>query len=96
MIAFLAPGVKEEGEEASPTPVGPTTPGPEPWWQIRLPDDVKPYHYDITLHIDLKKPHFKGTVKIWVDVLSSTPYILLHAVNMNISRVEVQKLSGGN
>lgn len=93
MIAFLAPGVTEEEEEASPTP---TVPGPEPWWQIRLPDDVKPYHYGITLHTDLNKPHFKGTVKIWVDVLSSTPYILLHAVNMNISRAEVQKLSGGN
>lgn len=95
MMTCLAPGGKGEKEEASPIPVGPTTPGPEPWWQIRLPDNVKPYHYGLTLHIDLNKPNFKGTVNIWVDVLSPTPYILLHAVNMNITKVEVQKLSGG-
>ena len=30
-----------------------------------------------------------------VDVLSSTPYILLHAVDMNITKAEVRKVSGG-
>ncbi|KAJ7393673.1 hypothetical protein OS493_003330 [Desmophyllum pertusum] len=54
-------GEKEEKEEVSPTSVGPTTPGPEPWWTIRLPGDIKPYHYDLTLNIDLNKPNFKGT-----------------------------------
>lgn len=89
------PGVKGEKEEVGPTSVGPTTPGPEPWWKIRLPRDVKPYHYDLTLHIDLNKPHFNGTVATWVDVLSPTPYVLLHAVDMNITKAEVRKVSGG-
>ena len=92
---YLASGGKEEKEEASPTSVGPTTPGSEPCWTIRLPGDIKPYHYDLTLNIDLNKPNFKGTVRVWVDVSSSTPYIILHVVNMNFTRVEVQKLSGG-
>jgi len=86
---------KGEKEEVGPTSFGPTTPGPEPWWKIRLPRDVKPYHYDLTLHIDLNKPHFKGAVATWVDVLSPTPYVLLHAVDVNITKVEVRKVSGG-
>ena len=32
---------------------------------------------------------------IWVDVLSPTPYVLLHAVDMNITQVKVRKVSGG-
>ena len=94
-LSYLAPGGEGEKEEVGPTSVGPTTPGPEPWWKIRLPRDVKPYHYDLTLHIDLNKPHFKGAVATWVDVLSSTPYVLLHAVDMNITKAEVRKVSGG-
>lgn len=31
----------------------------------------------------------------WVDVLSPTPYVLLHAVDMNITKAEVHKVSGG-
>jgi len=34
-------------------------------------------------------------VATWVDVLSPTPYVLLHAVDMNITKVEVRKVSGG-
>ena len=100
MFIYLAPGVKGEKEEVGPTSVGPTsvgptTPGPEPWWKIRLPRNVKPYHYDLTLHINLNKPHFNGTVATWVDVSSPTPYVLLHAVDMNITQAEVRKVSGG-
>lgn len=95
IIIYLAPGVQGEKEEVAPTVVGPTTPGPEPWWKIRLPRDVQPYHYDLILHIDLNKPHFKGAVATGVDVLSPTPYILLHAVDMNITKAEVRKVSGG-
>lgn len=93
---FLLSADKEgEEKEIGPTSVGPTTPGAEPWWQIRLPDNVKPYHYDLTLHIDLTKPHFSGTVQIWINVSSPTPYILLHARYMNFTKVELQTFSGG-
>lgn len=86
---------EEEKEGGSPTPPGPTTAGPEPWWRIRLPDNVIPFHYDLTLHIDMNKPNFKGKVKIWFNVTSPTPYVLVHALDMNFTANEVRKLSGG-
>lgn len=94
---YTDPGgeTEEEKEGGSPTPPGPTTAGPEPWWRIRLPDNVIPFHYDLTLHIDMNKPNFKGKVKIWLNVTSPTPYVLVHALDMNFTANEVRKLSGG-
>ena len=74
------------------TPVSLPHPSPD---YIRLPENVKPYHYDLTLYIDLSEPHFKGAVDIWIHVSSSTPYILLHTRSMNFTRIEVRKVSGG-
>lgn len=73
----------------------PTTLGTGPWSQVRLPDNIKPSHYDIILSIDLTKPHFNGTVSIWIKISITTPYILLHISNMNVTLVEVKKESGG-
>ncbi|PFX22347.1 Thyrotropin-releasing hormone-degrading ectoenzyme [Stylophora pistillata] len=94
---YADPGgeTEEEKEGGSPTPPGPTTAGPEPWWRIRLPDNVIPYHYDLTLRIDMNNPNFKGKVKIWFKVTSPTPYILVHALYVNFTANEVRKLSGG-
>ena len=78
-----------------PTPFGPTTPGIGPWRQIRLPENVKPYHYDLSLHTDVTKPSFNGNVSIWINISSDTRYLLLHATHMNLTRAEVRKVSGG-
>ena len=92
-------GKEDKDKEVDPTSIGPTTSisptGRGPWWQIRLPGNIQPYHYDLTLHVDLNKPFVKGTVDIWINVSSSAPYILLHTRNMNFTRVEVLKVSGG-
>ncbi|KAM7449822.1 hypothetical protein ABFA07_002475 [Porites harrisoni] len=85
----------DKKEEVSPTQsTGPTTPGTEPWWQIRLPVYIRPKHYDLILYIDLSKPNFTGKVDILTNVSKSTPYILLHSRNLNFTTVKVQKKSG--
>jgi hypothetical protein len=45
--------------------------------QYRLPDDVRPTHYDLTVRTDLEShlPHFEGIVKIEC-VSSSTMHLM--------------------
>lgn len=96
IMYFVNTYLADKKEEVSPTQsTGPTTPGTEPWWQIRLPAYIRPKHYDLILYIDLSKPNFKGKVDILTNVSKSTPYILLHSRNLNFTKVKVQKESGG-
>lgn len=74
---------------------GPTTPGSEVWWNVRLPKNIVPEHYDVLLNIDLKKSEFFGSVAIRVKVLSSTENVLVHVNKMNITSASVEKASGG-
>lgn len=74
---------------------GPTTPGSEVWWNVRLPDNIVPKHYDVLLYIDLKKSEFFGSVAIQVKVSSSTENVLVHVNKMNITSASVEKASGG-
>lgn len=74
---------------------GPTTPGSEVWWNVRLPKNIVPVHYDVLLNIDLEKSEFFGNVAIRVDVLSSTENVLVHVNKMNITSASVEKASGG-
>jgi len=74
---------------------GPTTPGSEVWWNVRLPKDIVPEHYDVVLYIDLENSEFFGNVAIRVTVLSSTENVLVHVNKMNITSASVEKASGG-
>ena len=74
---------------------GPTTAGTEVWWNVRLPDNIVPVHYDVLLYIDLKKLEFHGKVEILVNVTKPTENVLVHVNKMNITSVSVEKASGG-
>ncbi|XP_053981166.1 glutamyl aminopeptidase-like [Hylaeus volcanicus] len=52
---------------------------------FRLPQDVKPLHYDVYLHPDLEKGTFQGKVTILIDVLARTKYIAVHQKDLNIT-----------
>ncbi|KAJ7382213.1 hypothetical protein OS493_036246 [Desmophyllum pertusum] len=75
---------------------GPTTAGTEVWWNVRLPDNIVPVHYDVLLYIDLKKLEFHGKVEILVNVTKPTENVLVHVNKMNITSVSVEKASGGD
>ncbi len=74
---------------------GPTTPGTEAWWKVRLPKNIVPVHYDVLLYIDLKKLEFYGNVEILVNVSSPTDNVLVHVNKMKITSESVEEASSG-
>ena len=74
---------------------GPTTPGSEVWWDVRLPHNIVPDHYNVRLYIDLEKMEFRGDVAILLNVTEPTSIILVHVNKMNITAVSVEKAASG-
>ena len=61
----------------------------DPWLNVRLPPNIQPQTYDLSLGVDLTKFTVQGVVKISAAVQAATPYILVHALNMDISSTSV-------
>ncbi len=57
--------------------------------QHRLPDDVRPRHYDLHLDLDLIGEGFSGEVAIDVDVVTETSELVLNADELDITSAEV-------
>ncbi|KAH8117511.1 peptidase family M1-domain-containing protein [Phellopilus nigrolimitatus] len=55
----------------------------------RLPLDVKPLHYDVTIRTDLEKLAFDGVVVIDLEILKETSSIVFHTSNLNIKDVTI-------
>lgn len=60
---------------------------PFPWDRMRLPKTVHPFHYDLTIHPNLTSLHFTGVVRIQLDVREDTRTVILHAKQMQVSKV---------
>lgn len=95
---------KEKREDTSvtkapePTIITPTTEhtGPEPWYKIRLPQNIKPIHYDLHLDPYLEENRFQGDVSILINVTEKSDYmayILIHIKDMNVTQAKVYKLA---
>ena len=87
---------------STPTPSPTQTPAPtspkrkELWDNVRLPGDVIPRSYQIDISAtDLDDGHVTGDVKIRCGVVKSTSTILVHALNMTISKSRVIDVNGG-
>ena len=85
-------GGKGEKDEKPTASVRPTTPGSEPYWNVRLPTDIIPTHYDVTVKIDLDKRRYDGKVAIFVNVTIPTIYVMVHTNTINITESSVQKI----
>ncbi|TDL27596.1 hypothetical protein BD410DRAFT_782728 [Rickenella mellea] len=55
----------------------------------RLPLDVKPTHYDITIKTDLEKLIFEGSVKIDLEILKETSTIVFNSSGLNLRDIVV-------
>ena len=82
-------------DEPTSITMAPTEPtGPEPWYQVRLPQNILPIHYDFYLDPDLEKNTFKGNVSVLINVTAKSAYmsfILIHINDMNVTRAKVFK-----
>ena len=56
----------------------------------RLPRNVLPRHYDITLEPDLEVASFKGSVAIDIEVVEATSVITLNAIELEIHTAVVR------
>jgi aminopeptidase 2 len=52
--------------------------------EFRLPTDVRPTHYDLTIRTDLEKQTFDGFVVAHLDVHSETEKLEFHAAELNL------------
>ncbi|KAL4609489.1 endoplasmic reticulum aminopeptidase 1-like isoform X1 [Arapaima gigas] len=59
---------------------------PFPWAKMRLPEAVRPVHYDLLIHPNLTFLNFSGTVQIQLEILQDTKSIILHSKNLQISK----------
>ncbi|KDR73439.1 hypothetical protein GALMADRAFT_72189 [Galerina marginata CBS 339.88] len=59
----------------------------------RLPTNVKPTHYDITIKTDLKKLTFQGLVKVSLDVQTETSTIILNTSELEIGKASVYSVA---
>lgn len=57
--------------------------------QYRLPVDVKPTHYAITIRTDLEKLAYQGFVKISLDIKKDTSRIVLNSLDLELKKVYV-------
>ncbi|TFK42895.1 peptidase family M1-domain-containing protein [Crucibulum laeve] len=57
--------------------------------QYRLPIDVKPTHYDVTIKTDLESLTFEGFVKTSLDVKKETSKIVLNTSDLELGKVSV-------
>ncbi|XP_037536391.1 endoplasmic reticulum aminopeptidase 2 [Nematolebias whitei] len=60
-----------------------------PWSRLRLPRYIVPLHYHLLLHPNLTTLHFTGTVRIQIDVLNNTNWVVLHSKGLQISKATV-------
>ncbi|KAI0064927.1 hypothetical protein BV25DRAFT_1914077 [Artomyces pyxidatus] len=62
----------------------------QPSYAYRLPTDVRPKHYDLTVRTDLENETFEGVVEIDLEVVRPTASIVLYAaVNFGLTPVSL-------
>lgn len=65
------------------------------WDQWRLPTDLKPTAYNVSLNVQLQEPFaITGVVHIQLDVEQDTPCIVVHTSRMNISSISLSDQEG--
>ncbi|KAF8199715.1 leucyl aminopeptidase [Pholiota molesta] len=62
----------------------------------RLPSDVRPTHYDLTVKTDLEELVFQGYVKISLDVKSDTSKIVLNVLELELGNASMSSTTSNS
>ncbi|KAM4051005.1 leucyl-cystinyl aminopeptidase [Anomaloglossus baeobatrachus] len=65
-----------------------------PWTKSRLPNDIKPLDYDITLYPNLTTMTFSGKVNIKLNIVENTKAIVLHSSDLKDIQANVTLPNG--
>ncbi|KAI1788458.1 peptidase family M1-domain-containing protein [Ganoderma leucocontextum] len=57
---------------------------------LRLPTDLKPSHYDITVWTDLENNTFEGIVHVDLQVIKETSKVVLHTASLELGNASLQ------
>ncbi|XP_006881151.1 PREDICTED: glutamyl aminopeptidase [Elephantulus edwardii] len=66
-----------------------------PWKEFRLPDHIKPVHYDLEMRPVMEEDRYTGTVSISINVSLPTQYLWLHLRETRITQLPVLKKPTG-
>lgn len=66
-----------------------TTNKPADSGDFRLPLDVKPTHYDVTIKTDLENSIFEGVVKINLDIKKETSTVVFNSADLKLNDVSL-------
>ncbi|KAK6494850.1 endoplasmic reticulum aminopeptidase 2-like isoform X1 [Huso huso] len=69
---------------------------PFPWNMLRLPDTVISAHYHLLVHPNLTTLNFSASVRIEVDVMQSTDFIILHSKDLLITKAIIEEETGAS
>ncbi|KAL4243860.1 Aminopeptidase [Abortiporus biennis] len=61
----------------------------------RLPTNVKPIHYDLIIHTNLKTSKFVGSVTVLLEIVEVTSSIVFHTLNLNIANASLRVVRPG-
>ncbi|XP_053204112.1 endoplasmic reticulum aminopeptidase 1-like [Panonychus citri] len=64
-----------------------------PWSDLRLPNFIKPIHYDIFMHPNLTTFINRGSVEITITSEESVDFILLHGKQLNLTQISITKFN---
>lgn len=103
MVLYLLPGCTftktgcpKQNKTTPSEPVYPIASNGDvfPWAQRRLPQSICPLGYNLTLNPDLNSMTFTGHTVITMFVRHNTKHIVLHSINLNISKATFQLIDG--
>ncbi|KAF8969647.1 hypothetical protein BDZ97DRAFT_211457 [Flammula alnicola] len=57
--------------------------------KYRLPTNVRPTHYDVTIKTDLEELTFQGLVKVSLDIKAETPKIVLNTSELDLGKASI-------
>ncbi|XP_015795165.1 endoplasmic reticulum aminopeptidase 1-like [Tetranychus urticae] len=64
-----------------------------PWSDLRLPNFIKPIHYDIFMHPNLTTFINRGSVEISIISEEAVDFILVHGKQLNLTQITITKFN---
>ena len=65
----------------------------KPWKRVRLPNNIRPIHYNMFLKVNLQKWIFSGKSYISVQLTEATNTIIFHVNKLSIQTIQVHGFS---
>lgn len=62
---------------------------------IRIPKDVKPFHYDLFIHPNLEELTFQGRVRIKIRCFKNTRRVIFHVKNLRYENIKLTREETG-